>query len=1753
MSTQITRTTYKNLFDSISKINLALNGALGDLDKNPGVQLSLEALLAKLRISTFYHDNNISLKDNLTFGVSDTPLFATQGYLDCFDSRFADSSAGFTSPIGFPQLPATTPRTWLLDGPCCTEGWEVWDYNSWFYYNLAQTPIANTNNAYLNKNNTASTGETGSVNRLGYSYPVAWTGSSFARVHLWETARIIAINNSTGSAYTSGSYQLDLDSSYFQGCRTFRNVINSDLIGAGSYTISQMPVDFTLTTFGNLYFNKSTNQYVSQPNAGTIPIQINNFRIYFDTTKNLYTLTFSLTSTHITDSSWSNGIEKLFIMYFGDADTQSYTKAGSTPTQPAATILNSSDVIIGPRKSFFYNKNNSLFTWSTTSPYNGITYLIANNYSNAVMEDGSAVFIDPPSQYIINQTYNLIPSNSIPNSLNGIASLTKDQYMGVVLVAITQGASQYMQYEFLLGPPVEAKFTQADWEKFKYFPEIPNNYIALAKFIVKGSNDQYRNNVLSNVVGRNLFTNNNLSSWNGTFSPTLQDIDVVWSKQVPYDIAEEPLGSLDLVQYTLPALYSFVVSLRSGLYEWLNNYAQFLITVGFADVNPVLADTTSSFVDPNSIGSILFRNYLKAPVDNSVIARLPNEPLAIQFNSDERISIADFCGVAPSTELVRFDSNNLYLTNQWLPVNAPLEIFLQSSDQCNYQGIYPGGTGVTLDYTLRLYLQAYDTSVIIKDWYIDSSLYYLNQDAYNRRLSLGQSVAGYYTSSTLNTINEWSAYGYAGVVPDLFMGESRPLYMREVNPPGTLNRPPTEEEYTTQLQDQGYTASQIADMIQQYLDEGNVFYVIDTREHEQSFIGVQSVAMNITQYTISSIPYWSNNIESSYGNDSGVTVGNENQVNDYTQVRADSFTIAPSGLSPGILETRYTYQDPAAAISDSDLIQNPRSGIAKIIEYDTAFAFNTSEVSTITSIGLPLAIELNDAVAAVGNVATQGLILEVYLDNNGIPGSTLLSSSDLIPYSAIPVFNYTLPIPKIQFTFGAVLNLDANASYWSVVRFGGSIVGGRLISDSNSVDNSTSAPTQIPSNPITTGTPLNDIDWSNRFFNGGTWLIGTGVPLLTVYNNSNFTVSNLDYTYVNTIDLFTAWVGESFAIPIKYTSGSNSIASISLQIQCDFTTLLNSDNDVIVAEIHAASGTQPSDSIMLVSGSNYAISSPVPINSLSSTQTLLEFTFPNNNIFAPTHNVLYWIVLKKYNTVSMNSVEVIGGNILIGLRNTTISKIGHIAQSIDGAWLPDTNLTQLLFRYQTPLALGAFNRSDIPQLPGPNNLREQAGVYTVDGYWSWTANELPYTQEISLYPRAVYDGTEYQWVDPNSNIYFVVRKKLDGEIQNVYGSLSRYPAWQCFWVASTVDSVQNMDGNFTGGFDLNNSVIKFINSNSLNTGVSQAYYQYNTVPISPNIDYYRARFVGSFAPLLSEQTYYYIQVVCRDGVRVTFNDSYIINNWQPTNAVIETNNSSAILLTNGVFYPLQVDYFLSRAPTEAITTDTPIEVKWFSHGWEETWTVNAQTQLRTNQEKYYNSGFALPSIVTTNGTAYTYVLKHYLALNTSNTYQWSISVPKNFVLKINGVVINADTVSSLGFTKISLTPNAGGGDTPISNSNTLTQPYTLVFNIVPVQELYTFEIDGGNTSASLSADKILISSYVVTNSGNVPTAQQTLLSANDYGFIDPNTSYSVGHATPISLGYADSIVYIGVGKTMNDISDANYGAPPGDLLIIRSQ
>ena len=404
-----------------------------------------------------------------------------------------------------------------------------------------------------------------------------------------------------------------------------------------------------------------------------------------------------------------------------------------------------------------------------------------------------------------------------------------------------------------------------------------------------------------------------------------------------------------------------------------------------------------------------------------------NEPLAIQFEPEGIKLIESIASLPPSTEMLRLNADYFYLTNKKINIPTTFELFHEPSDNCTAADASTSGSKVGLDYTFRMHLEDVNENVLVKDWRINASKYFLTVDEYNTRLAQEQTVVGYYTKDNLNTIDEWRLQGYAGVVPDLVMGELRVLNTRYVSPPDSEKQ--TEEQFRANLAAQGLTQEQIDERVLQYLEAGGTFYTIDLNKYDNKFVALREASLAITTFTMDTIPWFTDNLV-----DFHKVQETEPDPIYYSTLYADSFTIAKDGITIGALEE---YDRLASAYYDQSFDVGTLASDMKLEWNKYGFKFNSGSGGSFTDIGLYLKtslFELADTILSNSGTIT----LKIYDDNLGTPNNLISTSSSTVSYADI-LETYA------QFRWSISGNLLAGADYWVVLELSSVPQGGDIV------------------------------------------------------------------------------------------------------------------------------------------------------------------------------------------------------------------------------------------------------------------------------------------------------------------------------------------------------------------------------------------------------------------------------------------------------------------------------------------------------------------------------------------------------------------------------------------------------------------------------------------------------------------------------------------------------------------------------------
>lgn len=309
---------------------------------------------------------------------------------------------------------------------------------------------------------------------------------------------------------------------------------------------------------------------------------------------------------------------------------------------------------------------------------------------------------------------------------------------------------------------------------------------------------------------------------------------------------------------------NYFLQLESIVDDYLNTLdnfiADFFFGVNFNNLN-------SYFTGENFIVS---KNTLK---DFTQPYGTTNTP-PLNFSEYEEKSIYQATNIVSSKEYLTFNQGVLSIQNQYkIPENTIFEIYKPISLVCNGIDPYNQGTGLAFDYTLNLTFQYQNQNYLNKILYLMASKYVLSESDYQTRIDLNLETSGYYylvdpeskdyNDYSVSSIDEFRLYGYSGIIPDLKDGVVRPILNRAFSPVDTKKY--TYEEYVAFLRSQGITdPDDINEAIQEFLDAGNSFYVVNLDVHSSAYVYLQDLSICATNYVLNTPKYWNDALANPY-------------------------------------------------------------------------------------------------------------------------------------------------------------------------------------------------------------------------------------------------------------------------------------------------------------------------------------------------------------------------------------------------------------------------------------------------------------------------------------------------------------------------------------------------------------------------------------------------------------------------------------------------------------------------------------------------------------------------------------------------------------------------------------------------------------------------------------------------------------------------------------------------------------------------
>lgn len=1378
------RTAFEQLYGALGKARSALLGDFGDTNKYPAALIRMEAALCRLRQATTFHDFDGSdgliqynTEDPVKFGVVDGTLEGIDYDAPDFEEQGVDN---------------WYPRYYGAPSP---EGWGIWYYNAWSSWDV-EPQDGNTEVDYNS--------------RTTYTRPQRWDGAAYKDVPYFKHARWISLLNQTGSDIGPGSWVgFSIEKDQLEGCMLF----NAET-GA--------PVDVRFYAYDELVQSKSGSQWsvVTLPSYGDLPTVCDMEIAAGDD----YTINLRVPDNV---TKWDDNTYWHVVLYWGTHEEYSLEPISGILGRTTVKSINTK--LVWTRKNFFRKDVGVQFGWNVDSIYESSAYLKAKNRTHFKFYDGE--YSDPPvpSLYTLQDW----PAATPAGYTGALTGYLRDLRRGAACCIRLEARTQKSDYEspdvlpiVSVGPEVTAEFWPESWDTCPYFPPETPGYETLGRIVVvraPGSvydivdqRDSSFRTLLSDIGESDDANEDEIASLNCHFC-------IAWMSQDVVSYALPPIEDPDAIERLLFALYSSLLDLRLYSVDTpISSLAYGLLPTGAYLPNTILSGL-SNLRNETHTSSKAFRAALKTPISNEL---LPEDGYqSFEFDADERRVVSDIAARPPSTVMARLDANLLSATGEILDTPNTFEVFMDESDQCDAITSDSSADRLTHDYTLRLKLQDVDENQLEKDLFVTASKYYLSDSEYDARVSAGLSTLGYFKKSTLTHMNEFRLHGYAGVVPDLSMRDYRVISTRVVSPDDETMV--TEEQFRKNLENQGYSQEQIDDAVQEFLDNGGTFLTIDLRQYDNKFITLDELGVCVTQLATYDSPYWVNNTNGffDYIDESKSDSSIEPEV-----ARGDSFTIAPSGLDPSLLEA---YGNQSLSPSDPNLDRTSSTGHEMpILMSGIAIKFTTTTDTGIS--GFKLRLRKSSYDGEYTNSPGSGLRAMLYTSSSGLPGD-LLASGGIVTFDSISDVDFTEQLFYLNH------NLAGTKTYWIIIEPTETMSWGFVVMDSK----------EEPATPVA---------W--HYDAGRTtpdWTAMSGVPWIAGYNGDTETIAPaFDYTD-DYFREFLCYDKTAFKIVVPSdTDRIGFVLSSILQSENPYGTLLNGSGKRIRMRVVTSVSNFPSD---------VEVATATGPELRSITDSLVEYKFETSETLTAG---TYWVELYTDETPR--------GGWLFVPRDVDNVTTGYLAyRSPDNTWLEHSSDVWLDFYRQTYAILGAFNR-DTPNitehLPPPNYQRTytavntRSNIFKVDTFWSYTSRQLSEAAELSIYPRAFYNSNTESWeYAPRSRDIFVkVKLWVDGRVvEKDIIHLEPAPGWRAqFWVK---DVGNEKDLNISDEPTID-SIVESINYENYEGDNDELGQSWNS------------RFEGNFRPLYDDEVYTLV-LEANTGARVYFDDmdTPVIDTW----------------------------------------------------------------------------------------------------------------------------------------------------------------------------------------------------------------------------------------------------------------------------------
>lgn len=945
---QVKRKGLKFIIDQIGKAKYAYKNLVGDLTTNRGYFLDYEAIIPKIKGSTIFHDYDLAGKTLTgdyttpyqTYNSNENIPFGFQGGQYSVDTKIAS----------FANTGGWTPEYY---NPPSTEGWEVLDYNAWSSYIPPYNSSGSANTSYIIYNINSEPGTGASRANYSYPVRYSGTGYTKVNLFnssRWISVKNATGSSSYNEAriiipksYFDNCLHIDpktntpKDFAVYSHQYLKTSGVGSTFALGGSMAgiaLTLLPFSIQEASSSGSTTARIRDNYLIKVTAPTT--WTNNswlhFGFYWETYDLFFRnslLTYS-SGTAITfnnsnlDTSWYIFPRKTYFQ----KDIQNYLTFEKTG-------VNDSNIYLFSQ----YKSNNLLFDGDDPYTQSPFRYKFPETIDKASTGDTNSLsnfYSLKKDEFIslIIASTNILSGNEFENGDNEIflffgkpmplsmAPSNWDEFNNYPSIDSQYNiiAKLIISYPSYSTSGTIKKITNTSYNlnnaSIVYIDRKANNFAVPSL----GDTD-FANYVLQEAMAFTQFTRN--SEFTQYFDGLLRNLIVPFTNYK----ARGSQNISNLSPNNLQLLHNLLKYPNTDLLKSNNDFLNCLGTISIDGGTNIVIGKSTSFLSQITVGDYLYSSdgttlygivsnvysntylsletqYKKTIIDQSFKIKnsiLDVEPQFIDLQIEGINAVSDIGVSAPTTNFFEYSDSGVILSNKQLNANTQFEIYQKNQVLENLTNHQDSGNKLVKDYSLAIKFRDINQNFTKKNIFINSSKYLLTDQEYALRLSKKLSLDGYFKKGTsqeqtnaapgtLNSIELYRLYGNSAIIPDIQMGESRVISMKQVAPIDNTKISKSDFVNNLKVENPGITQTQIDESVADY-ELTKSFYSPNSSSLPNKFNGIDEVGVTVSNYSADEL-YWISNIEEVYGATGDTKFYTPNNVYD---LRSDSFLVCVSG------------------------------------------------------------------------------------------------------------------------------------------------------------------------------------------------------------------------------------------------------------------------------------------------------------------------------------------------------------------------------------------------------------------------------------------------------------------------------------------------------------------------------------------------------------------------------------------------------------------------------------------------------------------------------------------------------------------------------------------------------------------------------------------------------------------------------------------------------------------------------------------